>query len=93
MPESAGGWRTSDWFGTFRLYPNGWIYHAKLGWAYVVSDGYQGIWLWFTDHHWMWTQSGVYPYLWKHDTGTWRYLIGQRNGKPLFFDYATGSVR
>ena len=42
---------------------------------------------------WMWTQSGVYPYLWKHGTGTWRYLIGQRNGMPLFLDYATGSVR
>ena len=89
----AGNWRNSPWLGTFRPYDNGWIYHAKLGWAYAHPDGSGGLWLWFTDHHWMWTQSGVYPYLWKHGTGTWRYLIGQRNGMPLFLDYASGSAR
>jgi surface protein len=92
-PEISGGWRNSPWFGAFRPYDNGWIYHAKLGWAYAHPDGLGGLWLWFRDHHWTWTRSGTYPYLWKHDLGSWHYLLGTRNGKPVFFDYATGSVR
>jgi hypothetical protein len=83
----AGGWRTSSWFGTFRPYDNGWIYHAKLGWAYAHPDGSDGLWLWVEGHKWMWTQQGVFPYLWKHDVATWGYLIGLRNGIPKFFDW------
>ncbi|MFL2912195.1 MAG: SUMF1/EgtB/PvdO family nonheme iron enzyme [Opitutales bacterium] len=85
--ETAGGWRTSPWFGTFRPYDNGWIYHAKLGWAYAHPDGSGGLWLWLEDHHWMWTQQGVFPYFWKHDLGTWHYLIGLINGRPYFIEW------
>jgi alpha-tubulin suppressor-like RCC1 family protein/N-acetylneuraminic acid mutarotase len=88
----AGNWRNSPWLGSFRPYDNGWIYHAKLGWAYAHPDGSGGLWLWFRDHHWMWTRSGTYPYLWKHDLGTWLYLLGTRDGQPVFHDYATGSI-
>ena len=89
MPESAGGWRTSDWFGTFRLYGNGWIYHAKLGWAYAVSDGHQGIWLWQRERGWLWTQPGTFPYLWRHATAGWLYLLGSPGGIPVFWDFET----
>jgi hypothetical protein len=92
-PEISGGWHNSEWLGAFRPYDNGWIYHAKLGWAYAHPDGSGGLWLWFKDHHWTWTRSGTYPYLWKHDLGSWLYLLGTRDGKPVFYDYATGSVR
>ena len=44
--QSAGGWRESDWFGTFIPYDNGWLYHADLGWLYVVHDGTSGLWAW-----------------------------------------------
>ncbi|SVE40720.1 uncharacterized protein METZ01_LOCUS493574, partial [marine metagenome] len=92
-PEISGGWRNSSWLGAFRPYDNGWVYHAKLGWAYAHPDGSGGLWLWFRDHHWMWTRQGVFPYLWKHDLGSWLYLLGTRDGQPVFHDYATGSVR
>jgi len=91
---TQGGWRTSPWFGTFRRHENTeWIYHAQLGWAYAHPDGSGGLWLWFRDHHWTWTQSEAYPYLWNHDLGGWLYLLGSQNGKPSFYDYATGSIR
>jgi hypothetical protein len=93
MPESAGGWRTSDWFGAFRLYGNGWIYHAKLGWAYVVSDGHQGIWLWQRERGWLWTQAGTFPYLWRHDSAGWLYLLGSTGGMPVFWDYQTQAIQ
>ena len=86
-PEISGGWRHSPWLGAFRPYDNGWIYHAKLGWAYAHPDGTGGLWLWFRDHHWMWTRQGVFPYLWKHDLGIWHYLLGTRNGQPVFYEW------
>jgi surface protein len=91
---TQGGWRTSPWFGTFRRYEGAeWIYHAQLGWAYAHPDGSGGLWLWFRDHHWLWTQPGVYPYLWNHDIGGWLYLLGSQNGTPSFYHYESGSIR
>jgi surface protein len=87
----AGGWRTSRWFGTFLPYENGWIYHAKVGWAYAHSDGSGGLWLWMKDHRWMWTQSGVYPYIWKNADGSWHYLLGTQNGQPVFYEWRGAS--
>lgn len=86
MPAVGAGWRNSEWFGTFRRQAGTeWIYHAKLGWAYAVTDGKQGLWLW--------TQPGICPHLWTHRSGNWLYLMGTVGGKPVFHDYATGSVR
>jgi hypothetical protein len=86
-PEIPGGWRHSPWLGAFRPYDNGWIYHAKLGWAYAHPDGSGGLWLWFRDHRWIWTQQGVFPYLWKHRSASWHYLLGTRNGQPVFYEW------
>ena len=88
MPEVGAGWRNSDWFGTFRRQPGlNWIYHAQLGWAFAVPDGSGGLWLWMRDHRWAWTQQGVFPYLWKHQTASWQYLLGTQNGQPVFYDW------
>jgi hypothetical protein len=93
MPAVGPGWRSSDWFGTFRPHDSGWIYHAKLGWAYAQPDGKQGLWLWTREEGWLWTQPGVFPHLFRHRSGNWLYLMATVGGKPVFHDYATGSVR
>ena len=94
MPPAGGGWRTSGWFGTFRRHPGTeWIYHARLGWAYAVSDGQQGLWLWMMDEGWLWTQPGTHPYLFRHRSGSWLYLMGSEAGKPVFFDFSAGFFR
>ena len=94
MPAIGAGWHNSEWFGTFRRHENTeWIYHAKLGWAFPVPDGQEGLWLWTKDEGWLWTQPDVFPHLWKHRSGNWLYLMGTVGGKPVFHDYATGSVR
>ena len=94
MPSAGGGWHTSDWFGTFRRTPDTeWVYHARLGWAYAVSDGQQGLWLWMMDEGWLWTQPGLHPYLFRHRSGSWLYLMGSEAGKPVFFDFSIGLPR
>ena len=94
MPPPGGGWRTSGWFGTFRRHPGTeWIYHARLGWAYALTDGQQGLWLWMRDEGWLWTQPGIHPYLFRHRSGSWLYLMGATGGKPVFFDFSIGLPR
>ena len=65
---------------------------AKLGWAYALPDDEKGLWLWKREMGWLWTQPGVYPYLWAHRNAGWLRLLGTSGGKPVFRDYLTGSL-
>ena len=90
--ESAGGWRESDWFGTFIPYDNGWLYHVDFGWLYVVQDGSSGLWAWKKDSGWHWTSQGTFPHLYRNDTKAWLYFLASKEGKPYFYNHATSSV-
>jgi hypothetical protein len=90
--ESAGGWRESDWFGTFIPYDNGWLYHVDFGWLYVVQDGTSGLWAWKKNSGWHWTSPGTFPHLYRNDTKEWLYLLASKEGQPYFYNHATGSV-
>jgi len=92
MPKMGGGWRSSNWFGPFQQFPQvKWIYHSELGWAYILSDQKDGIWIWQNGRGWMWTQQGVWPYLFNHKTLGWLYLVKSINGNPFFYDYTIGN--
>ena len=94
MPEVGGGWRRSGWLGVFRTYEGiAWIYHAQLGWSYVVSDQNDGIWIWQHGHGWMWSQNGVWPFLYSHRKGNWLYFTKSVGGRPIFYDYGTKDYR
>ena len=86
-PAQEGGWRSLRWFGTFRPYNNGWIYHTNFGWVYAHPDSTGGLWLWMQDQGWLWTKNGAYPYFWKNSDGSWQYLLGTRNGKVFFQEW------
>jgi surface protein len=83
----AGGWKTLPWFGTFRPYENGWIYHLKLGWVFVHPEETSGLWLWKKNMGWIWTKESVYPYFWKIHDGSWQYLVGSINSSPIFQEW------
>jgi hypothetical protein len=87
--EETGGWKTSDWFGTFIYYEKGWLYHIQLGWLYSSDTNTEGVWLWKEKLGWLWTKEGIWPYLYKNDSSSWIYYTTNRNGKPLFYDYLT----
>ena len=93
VPEMNGGWRNSSWFGSFIAYPQGWIYHADLGWIYSDSDSSTSLWLWSSDNGWQWTGSGIYPHLFQNSSANWLYFIKNKDGKPYYYDYATESVK
>ncbi len=93
--ESLGAdWRRSNWFGTYRKVPGmDWVYHQKLGWTYVAADQREGLWLWQKENGWTWTQPGVWPFLWRNDSGSWLRHMATLGGKPIFYDYRTGKFR
>ena len=91
--EEPGGWETSPWFGSFRRYPTGWIFHADLNWLYAYAGKSGDVWLWSQAHGWLWTGPDVYPHLFNHSTSNWFYFIKKQDGNPKFYDYTTESVK
>ncbi len=91
--EEQGGWQTSPWFGSFRRYPQGWIFHADLNWLYVHTGKSGDVWLWSNDDGWLWTTKGVYPHLFSHSAANWYYFIKKQDGIPKFYDYNTEAVK
>ena len=91
--EEQGGWQTSPWFGSFRRYPQGWIFHADLNWLYAYAGESGDVWLWSQDHGWLWTGPDVYPHLFNHGTANWFYFLKKQDGKAHFYDYSTESVK
>ena len=93
LPESEGGWRTSPWFGFFRPYPGGWLYHVDLGWLFSHAGESRDLWLWNEQLGWHWTAQGVYPHLFLHSSANWLYFITKKDGRPYFYDYDTGKLK
>lgn len=93
IPEIAGGWRTSTWLGTFLAYPQGWIYHADLGWLYSHSGTNTDLWLWSEDKGWLWTGPEIYPHLFQNSTSNWLYFIKKKDGVARFYEYTTKSIK
>jgi hypothetical protein len=90
MPEVGVGWRASDWFGEFRKFEQtDWIYHAKLGWVFVVPDEERGLWLWHRELGWLWTQKGTWPHLWRNEVSAWIYFLKNHQGRAIIYDYGT----
>jgi hypothetical protein len=86
--EDRQGWWNSPWFGTYyRSEESGWLLHLGLGWMYPAPGANNGLWLWKEGLNWLWTDEGVYPFLYSSDTGTWLYFYGEQNRKRLLYDY------
>jgi len=82
--DLGSGWKHSSWFGTFNetYYP--WIWHQQHGWMYAFGTDPGSIWLWTPDLGFLWTGSGVYPWLWSNTQQTWLYYsVGSSN--PRYF--------
>ena len=86
--EGGKDWVSSDWFGAYKPYENQWAYHLDLGWIFLPNKQKGGIWLWRESHGWLWTKKGIWPFLWRNDTGNWIYLLPTKGNKVSFYDYS-----
>ena len=85
----AQNWWSSPWFGEFYMTnDSGWIMHANLGWVFSMGhDDGNGVWLWQSNLGWLWTNEGVYPYVFKHTLMDWLFFHGNSNNQILFYNY------
>ena len=51
------------------------------------------LWLWSSEHGWLWTAPSIYPHLFQNSSASWLYFLTKRNGKPYFYDYTTESLK
>ena len=86
----AGGWHTSEWFGAFLPYENGWIYHHNMGWIYAIPVENDSIWLWNKNHGWLWTDPQIFPYLYRWLDANWLYTYFHTNGSVHYLNYNFG---
>ena len=85
-----GGWRTLDWFGSFLLTAEDrWVYHADLGWVYLLSDQQGGLWLWKEGLDWVWTSQAASPFYWMDSSSDWIYPLHLKASLQIFWDYST----
>jgi hypothetical protein len=94
VESGDGNWMTSSWFGSFHRANDNWIYHAELEWwIYVANEAGFGQWFWTEKLGWCWTAQSVYPFIWKHASGSWLFKMDIiRQGKSVFWNYATGET-
>ena len=69
------------------LHANGWARHEKLGWVFPMESPTAGLWLWKEGMGWLWTDEGIYPFLYDNNGGGWLYFYGEHGGTRLFYDY------
>ena len=88
LPEFDGWW-SSPWLGEFyRINDSDWIFHAELGWVYmVVRNQAGGLWIWQERLGWLWTNAKLYPFLYKEESGQWLFFHGRARGHLILFDY------
>jgi hypothetical protein len=87
--ELNGGWLENSWFGTFKDFENGWIYHTAHGWLYLSADPLNGIWAWSPNREWIWSTKEQYPFLFQANIGEWIYFMTVRKGTPYYYNYST----
>ena len=60
--EENAGWIRNPWFGRYKNFNNGWIYHFDHGWLYLSSDDFNGIWAWSESRGWVWSKKDYTPF-------------------------------
>ena len=87
--EEDGGWIRNPWFGRYKNFNNGWIYHFDHGWLYLSSDEFDGIWAWSEWRGWFWSKKGLYPFLYQSNLGNWIYILTNQKGEVRYYNYST----
>ena len=88
----GNSWWYSDWFGPFwHRESDLWIYHAPLGWVYLIPENStSSLWFW-VDYlsGWQWTSSSVFPYIRGHSQAKWFWFNMEKSTytNRIFFEY------
>ncbi len=81
----GGGWRRLSWFGDYIPMGNdGWIWHNQHGFLYASPHAEPAnIWFFTIDMGWTYTESTLYPFLYRSSPSSWLWYSGSTN--PRWF--------
>lgn len=48
--------------------------YGQLGWVFPVESPAAGLWLWKEEMGWLWTDEGIYPFLYDNANAAWLYF-------------------
>ena len=88
----GNSWWYSDWFGPFwHREADLWIYHAPLGWIYIIPEDDAGsVWFW-VDYlsGWQWSLKTIFPYHRAHTQAKWFWFNKAQSTQEarLFYEY------
>ena len=71
--ENVIGWRFLEKFGYYMENESNWIFHAELGWLYVVNPQMidSSTWMWNETLGWFWTGNKYAPDAYLNDFARW----------------------
>jgi hypothetical protein len=87
----VNGWVIDSAMGTFRPHENGWFYHLHLGWLYASPAVDDSLWVWSSEHRWLWTRKDVFPFVYRWEDANWLYFFLRADGAFHIFNYASDS--
>ena len=90
--EKAGGWFENSWFGSYKAYESGWIYHSTHGWLYLFADTENGIWAWSDQRGWVWSTKEVYPFLYQSNQAGWIYFMKKKDNVIYYYNFLSKSL-
>ncbi len=70
-------WYFLDWWGTFYVAANPWVYHLQHHWLYPFGEDCDaGIVFWDAAmNDFWWTSAAVYPYVYRLSDGEWLWYL------------------
>lgn len=96
LEHYPNGWKRSEWFGWFNTAEEPWVFHSELGWIAfeMVGRSEENFWYFDGGMGWVWTQSGMYPVLYREESSSWlfnpRFSFSGMDQR-WFFDYGSGN--
>ena len=92
VSDLGGGWKFSDWFGSYNDSTAPWMFHAEHGFVFIFEEGVPDSVFYFdlTANGWFWTNATSYPSLFSFARNAWVFYFVGSTGPRNFVDLGTG---
>lgn len=91
LPPTAGGWKTSSWFGRIndRFFP--WVFHDDLGWLQIqaTEEAPSALYFYQTKAGWRFTSPNEFPQAFDFERRSWiEFDLSDNSGSVPFYDHS-----
>ena len=84
--EGGGGGAATDGTQYYMMEDSNWFYSPVLGWQFYGEETEGGAWIFDPKNGWYWTNSEIYPWIYRSDVSGWTYDYSSQTGERIFYD-------